>query len=166
MPGFDNAFAQTVGNEGGYANLPNDPGGETMWGITAAVARANGYQGAMRDMPIYVAKAIYKARYWSPLRCDDLNPSVADDLFDIAVNHGVDTAAKCLQSVVGVKVDGNIGPVTIAAANAKSADKVVMGLISLRITRYTLDKNWSAFGKGWANRAARMLWLQSQEAAQ
>ena len=41
----------TIGREGGYSNHPADRGGETIWGITAAVARRNGYAGAMRSMP-------------------------------------------------------------------------------------------------------------------
>ena len=37
-----------IKREGGYVNNPNDKGGETCWGITVAVARANGYAGPMR----------------------------------------------------------------------------------------------------------------------
>lgn len=47
---FDTAFDRLLGNEGGYVNNPADPGGETNWGVTVAVARASGYTGAMRDM--------------------------------------------------------------------------------------------------------------------
>ncbi|HIA2409759.1 TPA: glycosyl hydrolase 108 family protein, partial [Burkholderia contaminans] len=35
MSSFDDAFEALMGNEGGYSNSPADPGGETMWGITA-----------------------------------------------------------------------------------------------------------------------------------
>jgi lysozyme family protein len=49
--------------EGGYSNNPNDSGGETMWGVTDRVARANGYAGPMKDMPREVAKNIYFASY-------------------------------------------------------------------------------------------------------
>jgi lysozyme family protein len=162
MSPFDTAFAFTVGIEGGYSNHPSDPGGETMWGVTVAVARAHGYFGPMRDMPLSVAKAIYRSAYWDICRCDELSAGFSDDVFDIAVNHGPGTAIRCLQEIAGVTVDGNIGPKTIAAANAMDPDKVVLGLISLRITRYTMDKNWASFGKGWANRAAKLLWAQSQ----
>ena len=40
MASFDDAFDLLIGNEGGYVNNPADPGGETMFGITARVARA------------------------------------------------------------------------------------------------------------------------------
>ena len=54
---------QVIAAEGGYSNNPSDKGGETMYGITMAVARANGYSGPMKDMPRSVAVAIYSKRY-------------------------------------------------------------------------------------------------------
>ena len=50
--------------EGGYVNDPRDSGGETNFGITVAVARANGYNGRMDCMPRDVAFDIYSAKYW------------------------------------------------------------------------------------------------------
>ena len=60
---IDSLIDGVIGREGRYSNNPADRGGETMWGITAAVARANGYAGAMRDMPRETAKDIYHRRY-------------------------------------------------------------------------------------------------------
>ena len=31
---FDQAFERLIGHEGGYVNHPDDPGGETKFGIT------------------------------------------------------------------------------------------------------------------------------------
>src|SRR5438105_3396097 len=55
---------QLIDREGGYVDHPADRGGATRWGITAAVARANGYQGAIRDLPQAVAADIYERVYW------------------------------------------------------------------------------------------------------
>jgi hypothetical protein len=44
---FDQLDAPTAAAEAGYVNNPADPGGETIWGITKAVARENGYAGPM-----------------------------------------------------------------------------------------------------------------------
>ena len=50
-----------IRREGGYVNDPRDAGGETCWGITVAVARANGWTGPMKDLPRETAAAISSA---------------------------------------------------------------------------------------------------------
>ena len=50
--------------EGGYVDNPADKGGPTCFGITQAVARANGYCGPMRQLPKQEAAEIYKRLYW------------------------------------------------------------------------------------------------------
>lgn len=97
---FDRAFQHTVGVEGGYSNNPADPGGETMFGITARVARAHGYQGAMKDMPILAAKDIYRQSYWLAMRLDlidPISPAIAEEAFDTGVNMGVGVPIPWLQ---------------------------------------------------------------------
>ena len=89
--------------EGGYVDDPSDSGGETHFGITKRVARANGYSGPMRDMPRAVALAIYAARYWDALSLDHVEklcPKVAQELADTGVNMGVGRAAEFLQKTL------------------------------------------------------------------
>jgi len=88
---FDTSIEPILQIEGGYTDNPADSGGPTKYGITEHVARANGYQGPMQDLPESMAKSIYKLQYWDPLRLDDisaLSSNVADELFDTAVNAG------------------------------------------------------------------------------
>ena len=66
MSNFDNAFNLLIGNEGGYVNNSADPGGETNWGITQAVAVDNGYSGSMKLMQKETAKQIYGIRFGKP----------------------------------------------------------------------------------------------------
>src|SRR4051812_11797343 len=40
-----------IDREGGYVDHPADKGGPTCFGITEAVARAQGYSGPMRQLP-------------------------------------------------------------------------------------------------------------------
>ncbi|HEZ0935870.1 TPA: glycosyl hydrolase 108 family protein, partial [Neisseria meningitidis] len=47
---FNQFINRVLSHEGGYANHPKDPGGETNWGITKRTAQANGYNGSMRAM--------------------------------------------------------------------------------------------------------------------
>ena len=115
--------------EGGYVNDSSDSGGETNFGITVAVARANGYTGSMRDMPREMAFDIYVARYWDAVRGDDLAPlseAVTREVVDTAVNMGSGRVGEFLQRSLNVLnnrellyvdlvVDGAIGPATIHA---------------------------------------------------
>lgn len=153
---FDKAFDRLIGHEGGYSNHPADPGGETMWGVTARVARANGYTGPMEDMPRSTAKAIYRRLYWDAVKADQLPEVVRFDVFDGAVNSGVSQSAKWLQRAAGVADDGVIGPKTIAATAA------IGPVIAARYNGHRLEfmtdlKTWPSFGKGWARRIASNL---------
>ncbi len=128
-----------IGREGGFSNDPNDRGNwylgkleGTMWGVTAAEARANGYLGAMKDMPRATAVAIYASRYWSRPKFDQIDAistTLAEKLFDIGVNAGPATGVKFMQRALNVlnqggkafpdiAADGGIGPMTLAALQA------------------------------------------------
>lgn len=75
--------------EGGYFNHPNDPGGETMYGIIKSEARNWGYQGKMQDLPKEVACNIYKKKYWKGTGLMNIkNFAVAMTIFDFQVNSG------------------------------------------------------------------------------
>ncbi len=119
-------------HEGGYVNDPRDSGGETNWGITKRVAHQSGYDGAMKDMPKEKAFRIYARRYWDALALDlveQLSPTIAAELLDTGVNQGVGRAAEILQRALNalnnvgklygdIKIDGDIGPATLAALTA------------------------------------------------
>ncbi|MEM8826933.1 MAG: glycosyl hydrolase 108 family protein [Pseudomonadota bacterium] len=89
-----------IDREGGYVDHPDDRGGPTKYGITRATARANGYHGAMRDLPRAIAVDIYTERYWDGPRFDAVAkaaPRVAAELFDTGVNMGPAAAVSFLQ---------------------------------------------------------------------
>ena len=118
MANFDILFNRLMEHEGGYINHPSDPGGETMWGVTKRVARANGYNGSMRQLPKATAQAIAHKDYWRAIKGDDLPDDVAWQVFDAAYNHGNRQAIKFLQRAVGITgkdVDGIIGNQTLSA---------------------------------------------------
>jgi lysozyme family protein len=152
---FDDAFDDLMGNEGGYSNNQADPGGETMWGVTARVARENGYSGAMRALPLETAKAIAKKRYWDPARCDELDARLAFQVFDTAYNGG--HPIQWLQQAVGVTADGIFGPATLEALNNVDPLKVMMRFNAYRLQYLGNLKTWPTFGHGWANRIAANL---------
>lgn len=121
-----------IGREGKYSNNPHDAGGETMWGITVAVARAFGYMGPMMNMPRSVAVRIYMERYWFAPHLNEVSlqsPLIAEELLDTGVNMGPAIAGRFLQRALNVLnrddklypnigVDGAIGNMTLAALRA------------------------------------------------
>ena len=129
---FKESLLKLRGHEGNYSNNPADKGGETMWGITVAVARANGYKDEMSKMPYSVAQVIYKKQYWDINRLDDIDqlcPKLADQMFNAGVNIGTGTAAGFLQRLLNVynrnqldyrdiAVDNQIGSMTVATLAA------------------------------------------------
>lgn len=148
-----------IGREGGYSNHPDDTGGETMWGITAAVARAFGYTGRMRDMPRSTAAEIYRTRFWLQPRfdvVDDVSPKLAEKLFDIGVNSGQSTGVRFMQRALNVlnqnqrafpdiAVDGGIGAMTMAALkaflSARGADghRVLLGMVAAQQSVFYIE---------------------------
>jgi lysozyme family protein len=136
---FARAFDLLIGKEGGFANHKADRGGQTMFGVTERVARANGYKGAMVDLPLSTAREIAKTQYWDILNLDrvsDIAPSVAFEMFDTVYNGG--EPGQWLQRALNafnreqldypdVTVDGRIGPMTVTALKAFIAKRGAEG---------------------------------------
>lgn len=171
---IDAMIEALIGKEGGYSNHPSDTGGETMWGITAAVARANGYTGPMRTMPREKAKDIYLRKYYVlPGYANVATHSVkiAEELFDTGVNMGPSIGSTFLQRLLNalnrqgkdypdIKVDGDVGPATLRSLKAYLAERgkegetvLLKGLNALQGARYVaLSEGRSAnedFLHGW-----------------
>ncbi|MBF4456091.1 hypothetical protein IRT38_12060 [Acinetobacter sp. SK-43] len=96
---------ELIKREGGYVNNPADRGGATKYGITEAVARASGFKGHMRDLPLVVAKDIYRKQYWISPRFEQVNTisaAVAEELLDTGVNCGTGFAKPLLQRALNL----------------------------------------------------------------
>ncbi len=85
---FDAAFDVLLKHEGDFSAHKSDPGGKTRYGITEAVARRVGYRGDMRELPLDLAKRIYREDYWQAVRAEQLPPAIRYAVFDAAVNSG------------------------------------------------------------------------------
>ena len=154
---LEQAFDLLIQHEGGYANLANDPGGETRYGITKAVARENGYQGDMQELPLETAKQIAKVKYWDKVQADVWPPALRFDLFDTAYNSGPTQAIKLMQRALNVADDGKIGPKTLLAAKMADRVRVVARFNAYRL-KFLVDlKNWKSFSRGWVIRVANNL---------
>jgi lysozyme family protein len=176
---FEQAIDGVIGREGRYSADPADRGGATAWGITEAVARAEGYAGAMAAMPRDAAVALYRHRYWTAASLDRiaaLDVPLAARLFDIGVNMGPATGIRFLQRALNVlnrqgtlfpdlAPDGGFGPATEAALASFLQDRgsngahVLLGMIAAQQSVHYIeiaerDPTQEALEFGWQlNRA-------------
>ena len=93
------------------------------------------------------------------MRADDLPAPLALLAFDAAVNQGTGWAPAALQSVLGVAVDGDIGPQTIQAAAEADVMDTLAEFAWRRDQRYRQASNWQSFGHGWITRLFRTVAL-------
>lgn len=154
---FDQAFAALLKHEGDYSDHPADPGGKTRYGITEAVAREVGYRGDMRELPLDLAKRIYKERYWGAVRAEELPEVIRYAVFDAAVNSGPRQAIRWLQRAVGAKDDGIVGPITLGAVRATDPQVLLRRMLAQRLRFMTDLPTWPTFGRGWARRIADLM---------
>lgn len=161
---LDDKFRQAVEvvlkHEGGYVNNPNDPGGETKYGISKRSYPHLDIKNLTKEQ----ATQIYYDDWWQKYRYGEIKDlAVATKVFDLSVNMGPSAAHRILQRAVNfvsaaeLKVDGILGPLTLAAVNAADPEKV------LQMMRYKAAEYYHALAKrsaesrvfllGWLNRA-------------
>ena len=149
---FNDAFNRLISHEGGYINNPNDPGGETKFGISK-----RSYPSLnIANLTLEMAKAIYLKDFWVPLG-EETHPAIKFQAFDFAVNSGIQTAIRKLQQAIGVADDGNFGPISRKTLNEMPPSAVLFLYNAKRIEFYTSLSTFSTFGKGWVRRIAKNL---------
>jgi lysozyme family protein len=154
---FDECFAALLQHEGEYVNHPDDPGGKTRYGVTQAVARAAGFQGDMRELPLDLARRIYRERFWDAVQADELPAEVRYLVFDAAAASGVRQSTLWLQRALKVADDGVLGPKTLAAAQAADPQVLKARLLAQRLRFMAGLANWPAFSRGWSRRMADLM---------
>lgn len=157
MADFESAVAKTLIQEGGarITNDPNDPGGLTKYGISKRA-----YPNVdIVNLTEKEAKEIYKRDYWNRVQGNEIKEqSLAENIFDTAVNMGVKTTGRLVQLTLGVQpVDGIIGRQTLKALNQADAEKFLTEFTLTKIARYAhlcnKNKSLSKYLLGWINRA-------------
>jgi len=158
-PTFLRAVEFTLSHEGQYVNDPDDPGGETNWGISKRSYPQLDIKNLTRDGAI----AIYHRDFWTPLRCDEMGAVIGGKVFDMAVNIGRGRAVRLLQMSVnthgGMKLDadGLIGNKTIQAVRLTIPDMMIRLLAIAHAAYYegliaARPKN-EKYRNGWMKRA-------------
>jgi len=154
---FQASLKRVLVHEGGYSNDAGDPGGATMWGITHidydAYRRLKGLDTQdVRRMTTLERDEIYKKKYWTGGRCDDLPSGVDYVMFDGGVNSGVAQSAKWLQRALGVLADGHIGDRTLLAAHEADPAELIRSMCDQRRKFLQSLRTFSRFGRGWMRR--------------
>lgn len=101
-----------------YTDDPLDAGGPTKFGITlrelASWRRHPVTPQDVANLERPEANALYRERYIRPFAI--LPDGLRQNVVDMGVNAGQDRAARLCQQLIGVAVDGVIGPATAHAA--------------------------------------------------
>lgn len=144
-------------HEGGFVNHPEDPGGATNYGVTLRTYqkyRKNPHLTPedLKNITPEEVYDIYKIGYWDVVKADELPAGVDFVVFDMAINAGPGRAAKLLQEVLNVDVDGKIGPQTLRAANQASPEITITAYTNARAEYYQSLPHFPTFGRGWMRR--------------
>lgn len=117
--------------EGGYVNNPNDPGGETKWGIS---------KRAYPDLDIKSltperAAEIYYQDYWTRAGCGAIDFPLSTCVFDTAINCGPSRAVRW-------------------ARDSKTCEEFLAMRKKYYLGIVVNDPKKQVFLKGWLNRLA------------
>ncbi len=147
---FNDAIDRVLSHEGGYTTGKNDPGGETNWGISKrSYPHLN-----IKTLTRAQAAEIYRKDFWVRVHAEKMPTALQFQALDFAINSGVETAVRKLQSAAGVADDGEWGPVTQAAVFAMPDEILVLRFIAKRLDYMRRLANWKYAGAGWAARIA------------
>jgi len=163
MNNYKEAIELVLKHEGGYSKDVVDRGGETFKGISRRffpkwkgweIVEVDHFDSRLDDLVV----DFYKTYFWDSLVLSDVEDDfVASMLLNIGVNQGKRSVAKKIQRILGVTVDGVIGPITIGKLNEAHRDAFVYQFIIETIELYThiinKDRGQKKFITGWLNRA-------------
>lgn len=179
----DDRFQYCVGKlldlEGGYAHDPDDPGGETNFGIS----RRSYPDTDIFNLTRSEALEIYWRDFWAPNRYGEIADRwIAAKVFDLAVNMGAKKANRLLQIAVNQTAalseiamrdlhqiempsiyvttrgpvlvnDGMIGPQTLKEVNTHPEPGFLLDRLKLLAVRHYLAIGRKKYTVGWVRRA-------------
>lgn len=162
MADIRKALTKLFGVEGGYVNDVDDAGGETKYGICK-----RSYPNVdIKNLTLDTAAMIYDQDFWGRLKLTQVrNQTIAEEIFDTAVNCGPGLAARITQRAINltnypesdIYLDGQIGPKTIAAINNhRSPAALYKALNGLQFVHYMKivegNPKQEKFFRGWLKR--------------
>lgn len=161
MADFELSIKKILFLEGKYFKDSDDYGGETKYGIS----KRQYPEYDIKSLTIEQAKEIYKKDYWNKLRLDEIkDQKIAEEMLDIAVNCGWQTAGKFVQETINLlvafqplKVDGFVGEKTLTAINSYSHPNAIVKVLNgMQFERYReivkRDSSQQKWFRGWLAR--------------
>jgi lysozyme family protein len=160
MADFKIAYQKTMGHEGGWANDPDDSGGETWKGIarnyhpnwsgwTIIDALKVGRSKAQFEPLLFDNRGLqedvwsfYKRQFWDVNKLDRVtNQEIANEVFDTGVNMNYTIAAEFLQRALNatnrngrdypdIDEDGQIGSQTLGVLNSHPRPQQILKLLN------------------------------------
>ncbi len=159
-----------LGWEGGFVNDPKDHGGATNKGVTIATWRRCGYdKDGDGDIDVAdlkkmttddVYNRVFKPFFWDRWKADSIkSQAVANILVDWVWGSGA-WGIKIPQRILGLKVDGIVGPATLAAVNRTEPHTLFNKIKAERevfLRRIVInDPSQKRFLQGWLNRLSAL----------
>lgn len=170
---FSPAYDIVKVNEGGYANIAADKGGETYAGIARNynpdwkgwvyidyIKRTKGAIKNNSKFPDiqYLVEEFYETRFNKNRFGEIRSQKITNLLFDYHVHSG-SIAIKAIQRLVGVTADGAVGSQTIDAINRVNEDSLYTALLNERKAFLekviTSNAGYEQFRAGFAKRMAQ-----------
>ena len=183
MADFNKAYELTKKEEGGYANIQGDNGGETMWGIARnfwgedkrlkqfwheldwykqAVIHLKGqavFSSRVNDLcngntaMVSEAKSFYRQEFWNKISGEFIKSQKVANNLFDFFVNAGKNAIKCCQRELEIDADGVFGPKSLEVLN-NAGEEFNAKLYEARCNYYKSLKK-PKFEKAWLNRAKR-----------
>lgn len=150
--------------EKGISNSPYDRGGFTVDGVTLTTFRRfygpDKTEADLRNMTRAQWRHIMKTGYWDVCKADSIEDQrLAEIITDWCVNSGTDRIRN-VQTILGVRPDGAVGPITLGAINGADRDELYRRIMAARVAWFErIVRNDPAQKRnltGWMNRLKRI----------
>lgn len=150
--------------EKGVADHKEDKGGFTVDGVTLSTFRqfygSHKTEADLRNISTFQWNNIMKSGYWDKCKADQIdNQKTAEIIADWCVNSGT-ARIRDVQTILGVKPDGIVGPKTLAVINGADQrvlyNRIRMAREQWYHKRVQIDPSQKKFLKGWMNRLKRL----------
>lgn len=153
---FSACIAMVLDQESKMAGRADDPRGTTNMGVTRQMLSAwretDVSEADLAAMQEDEALQVHRNICWNALSCQEMPVGIDLAMLDYAVEFGMRSAAKALQSAVAVEADGQIGPITLGAIAQFQPGELLDHLREIREGLYRNRTGIETLGGLWAAR--------------